>query len=260
MRNYKNLEFWDKIAKKGDYQNRLLRGYMNQQYKCLIRKWLGRVRCKSVLKTDMYEEAFHNKSVLSIFKNGNYITGMDLSRIIVGKIKEKSCFNYISRLKVGDRKNRIFRKSEFDIVLSLSTLDHLPKNEILQALNSINFELKKGGTLILSLNNSRNIMFYVIHKLDSLARLKFPSYFYSIAETKEALANAGFTILDEDYVIFIPPFFRTLANIAEKSGSKKLNKTTCWLAGRLNIRNKLFRKIFGYYLVVHAKKSKNSLL
>lgn len=254
MRNHKNLELWDKIAEKGDYQNMLLRDYMNQQYKCLIQKWLGRIRNKSVLKTDMYEEAFHDKSVLNIFKNENYITGMDVSKIIINKVKGKSCFNYIRRLKVGDRKNRIFKKSEFDIVLSLSTLDHLPKNELSQALNSINYELKKGGMLILSLNNSHNIMFYAIHKLDSLFRLKFPSNFYSMREAKEALAKSGFKVINEDHIIFILPFFRTLVNLIEKSGSQRLNKVARLVTNALKIKNSFFKKLFGYYIILHAEK------
>lgn len=248
-------EFWDKIALHGDYQNKALRDYMTSQYANLISRWLGTVRNKSILKTDVYEEAFHNKSVLEIFRWGNRITGIDVSKIVINKVKEKPCFNYIRSLKVGDRKNRIFKKSEFDIVLSLSTLDHLPKNELSQALNSINYELKKCGMLILSLNNSHNIMFYAIHKLDSLFRLKFPSNFYSMVEAKESLAKSGFKVINEDYIIFIPPFFRTFINLIEKSGSKRLNKIACLMVSGLNIKNSFFRKFFGYYLVVHAEKS-----
>lgn len=249
-------ELWDEIAVYGDYQNKALRDYMNSQYSSLIIRWIGSVRNKSILKTDMYEEALNGKSVLYIFRQYNKIRGVDISKLVINKVAKNPALSFISGLKVGDIRDKIFRKAEFDIILSLSTLDHIPKKDFTKALDNINCGLKREGTLILSLNNSSNIMFYIIHKIDSLVRLKFPSYFYSMGETKKALSKTGFTVLNEDYTVFIPPLFRTFANMTEKSGSKMLNKVTAWLISKLEIKNCLFRKVFGYYLVVHAKKVK----
>ena len=87
-----------------------------------------------------------------------------------------------------------FRKGEFDIVLFLMVIEHIPKGTELRALKNINYVLKSGGCLFLTTMNS-----------NLLSNLFDPAYFlvghrhYSRAHLERLLKSAGFKTQEVRY-------------------------------------------------------------
>lgn len=87
-----------------------------------------------------------------------------------------------------------FRKNEFDVVLFLMVIEHIPKGTELQALENINRILKQGGNLFLTTMNS-----------NLFSNLFDPAYFlvghrhYSRTHLEKLLKSAGFKTQEVRY-------------------------------------------------------------
>lgn len=99
-----------------------------------------------MLKTDLWNESISTeRNILNEYTGNNIeIYGMDISHYVCSHILDK-------RIKAvqGDIKKIPFKSQSMDIVLDLSTLDHIPIEEIEFPLGEYNRILKPGGIMVL---------------------------------------------------------------------------------------------------------------
>ncbi len=180
--------------------------FKRNEHISLLTEWVQNPTKKVILKTDLFEEAVGNDSFMD-YLIGHYkkVFGIDISDAIVNKAKER--FEKMkSRLSTEDIRNTHFEDGTFDVVLSCSTLDHMPKRELVTALKEINRILKKDGCLILTLDNKHNLWYHLSYEMQKLTGLTpfHLGHCYSVNEIRKYSEETGFSI---DKTTSIVPLF-----------------------------------------------------
>jgi len=119
----------------------------------LVRALAGR-RYESALKTDLFDEAVTTGVAPLLRDHARSIAGIDLSSDVVALAGERHPEIDARRADVRDLP---FGDATFDLVVSLSTLDHLASvAEIGAAIGGLGRVLAPGGTLALTIDNLAN--------------------------------------------------------------------------------------------------------
>lgn len=262
-------EHWNQVAKGWflrSYANELLAEHKRKTYLRLIARWGDVTNSQRILKTDLFAEAFGPEQFLfDIAQANSNIVGIDISSEIVGQAKKQAKHHGAdaSKYLCSDVRCLPFRSNSIDLVISDSTLDHLPSEaDIIAALRELRRVLRVGGTLILSMDNKSNLTYppYVFIRL--WMRLGLAPYFIgktlSPAKLRHALEEIGFRV-EESMAIFHYPhpdgLVRWLEYTLRKLSKGKLNnaisKGLAWLD---RLEGKRSQYLTGRYIAVKAVK------
>jgi ubiquinone/menaquinone biosynthesis C-methylase UbiE len=102
-----------------------------------------------------------------------------------------------------------FTDEKFDLVLSLETLEHVPKPELF--LKEVGRVLKKGGVLVMSTPPATAEIVRKIYELFFTDHGEGPHKFLSSFSVKRMLSTAGFKLINHRGTVFMPidfPVFR----------------------------------------------------
>ena len=233
---------------------------LSQYYRALRREEFDRLYSiygiikKKVLITDVYNFAVGEK-MRFLEENTNHF--MDISFPLIKKsyidnrLMHNKCF-----FTVGNATNIPYKNNVFDVVVSESTLDHMPFSGLSTALDGLYKVLKKGGYLFLTLNNRYDFMFVISALLDRLrGKNVYPEVFYNIHSIQSLLCRKGFSVLMEKY-LFEWLTWKVLTHCLRSIIKKGENKTECILSDK-NINTWLWKKLRKYIspqFIVVAKK------
>ena len=262
-------EYWDKVARvwhlKG-YSNKLLAEHWRKTHLALVSRWADVANAGRILKTDLFAEAFGIQQFLFDIAqaNGN-IVGIDISSEIVIRAKQSAQRHGADSGKYlcCDIKQLPLQDNSIDLIISESTLDHLPSEiEITAALKELKRVLQVGGTLILTMDNESNLTYppYLVIRL--WMRLGLAPYFIgrtlSPARLRQTLSEIGFDIEESTAILHYPhpdALFRWLENILRILGRGKFDSA---IRKGLEFLDKLERKrtkyLTGRYIAVKAVK------
>ena len=206
-----------------------------------IMKLLVDVTGKSILKTDMYEDAFGSDQLINRTEfDGAKITGMDISLKVTLLAKQKGGTDSHSYANC-DVTNLCYKDSEFDVVLSVSTLDHFDSvTDFKKSVDELVRVLKPGGKFLLILDN-RYSLFNNVNLLKKLLNvLPFRmGKTYTAKEVSKLFAERGIKIISEEYglytpINYFPRFFNMLSEKYPERFQGIIGKMEC-----------LFEKFFG---------------
>ncbi len=178
----------------------------------LIRRWGGVPERGRVLKTDVFEEADGAGQLLRALRRPeNVVVGMDISPVICARAAGRDAGRVCS-YAVSDVRRLPFAAGAFALIVSTSTLDHFTAREHLgTSLRELRRVLARGGRLIITLDNRRNLFYPLLRLAD---RLRLTPYFlghgYTVDELRRELRAAGFDVLDSTAILHGPrlvPFF-----------------------------------------------------
>lgn len=111
-------------------------------------------RFDHALKTDLFDEAVTTGIVPLLAGVAERVSGVDVSAQIVA---QAACHQPRLEARIADIRRLPFADDTFDLVVSLSTLDHLDNvDEIAAAIGEIARVLVPGGTLALTVDNRAN--------------------------------------------------------------------------------------------------------
>jgi SAM-dependent methyltransferase len=154
-----------------------------------------------LLKTDLWDEGVEpvEKNILGKIQSNNNLSlyGVDISKTVCSLAKPKVARVQITQATI---ENLPFRKESFDVVLDLSTLDHVPETKAMQVIGGYERVLKRGGVLVL------------IFEYDNIHRhtkRKQTTYYFSKILT-EKIQKTFYE--REEYTIGTLLSFRTLIN------------------------------------------------
>lgn len=202
-RENKDTEVWDREAIKTLKSKSAgwFSYYIGSSYRIATRiglKLLGLKNKINLLKVDLWNEGIESqRDILGQYQNHDKINlyGVDISDVVCSyaKLRLKSV-NIIQ----GDIRNLPFKNSSFDILLDLSTLDHVPETQAISTLREYERVLKKGAILVLIYWYCS--FFVKVFKVKHIikAREKTTQYYFSITLIKNNI-KGRINIIDEYY-------------------------------------------------------------
>lgn len=217
--NRLNHEYWNYVGDELETRRSRLDPFLGElkrdAYLKLVKRWAPREICGTVLKTDLFEEAFGADSLVpDLAEAADIVVGFDISDSITRVAKSK--FEPGNGAFVAaDVRELPFDDCSFDLIVSPSTLDHFEDHKDLSiSLRELARVLKPSGRLIVSLDNRQNIgdpLLRVVNRLGCV-----PFYLgrsYTVKELQRELRAAGLDVRETTAILHNPRLF-AVAGIA----------------------------------------------
>ena len=119
-----------------------------------LRRALSGRHFRSALKTDLFDETVTEGIVPVIREAADAVTGIDFSSDVVEQAQRR---DPLLTTRTADIRQLPFDDGSFDLVVSLSTIDHLDSlDEMRQAVTELARVLSRDGTLVLTVDNRVN--------------------------------------------------------------------------------------------------------
>jgi len=165
-----------------------------------------------VLKTDLWDEAKNTRILAWASLQGARAYGIDISEPTV--IQARAAFDAgpgALQGAVGDVRDLPFRDASFDAIYSMGTIEHFDETE--RAVEEMARVLKPGGRAIIGVPN-RHDPFLRPLLATVLQALGLYGYGYEKSYSRRALRGmlerAGFSVVAETAILFIPGWLRML--------------------------------------------------
>jgi SAM-dependent methyltransferase len=177
----------------------------------LVRRWSRGVSPRTVLKTDVFEEANGDDRILfDLFPSEAHAVGMDIAPGYLAAARKRAPENGFSFVRT-DVRACAFATGSFDLVLSNSTLDHFAtRGELRAALKELVRILRPGGVLIVTLDNPENPMYALLRWVTGRNWTPFVlGETASIRQLNTWLAECGVEITANEWLIHNPRLIST---------------------------------------------------
>jgi SAM-dependent methyltransferase len=148
--------YWDEIGETDDGLPEAWRRQARLEHLAMLGRWVPDLQGRW-LKTDLFEERTAARSLLPALRGPDWI-GMDLAPVVVRRARAALAADGVALDAVAsDVCSLPLRDGSVDGVLSTSTLDHFDRVETIDvALRELRRVTRRGGVLVLTLDNPRN--------------------------------------------------------------------------------------------------------
>jgi len=180
--------------------------------KSLFEQYFPNFASKRVVKTDLWDEAKNSRILRWAAEQGAEVYGFDLSSPILGQATQ--AFEEVStksppRFIVSDVRKIGFANDYFDYLYSMGTVEHSPQYRT--AVAECYRVLKPGGRAIIGVPNKLD-PFLRPAMVACLSKIGLYSYGYELSfswrEWGQILEEAGFRVLDNSGILFMPGLLR----------------------------------------------------
>ena len=163
-----NEQFWERLGKKKEpswYLDPITARQKRDAHLKVIREWMKGIKVNRILKTDLFEEAFGEDSLLELlFPGATLVCGLDAAfstaRNALRRHRQK-----ISSFAC-DVRHLGLQDCSIDLIVSTSTLDHFDvRGDFLAALAELARVLRPGGLLVITLDNLWNPLYPLLRWL-----------------------------------------------------------------------------------------------
>ncbi len=192
------------------YLDPLVAVQKREEHQEWIRAAVGRRPCITVLKTDLFEDAYGEDRIFhDLFPGMRLGMGIDINPRTVSTAVGRSAGAFQGF--VCDVRRLALPGAKVDVVISTSTLDHFEgKQDIADSLDELSRVVRPEGILIVTLDNPRNPFYFI---LKWLSRRGWTPFFLgvtlSMAELEGMLMERGFHIEKKGYLIHNPRVLST---------------------------------------------------
>jgi len=260
---------WNEVAKRWPHRtiaNELLAEHKRKIYLGLLARWAEVNKTRLILETDLFAEAFGLEQFLfDVAEANGKVVGIDISNQIVAQAKKQAAHYEVdaTRFLCCDVRNLPFPDNVFDLVISISTLDHFHSEiHIITAIRELRRVLRVGGTLILTIDNKSNLTYppYIFVRLWMLLGLApyFIGKSLSRQELRHILEESGFYMADSTAIFHYPHpdcLVRWLeSSLCRLSKGKFDNAIRKCLDSLDRLEGKRSQYLTGRYLAVKAVK------
>ena len=178
----------------------------------LFQDYVGNLRGKRVLKTDLWDEARNTRILLWVGQQGASTYGIDIAPSVVQEAQQVFQRDDVTPgFVIADVRQIPFPENFFDVIYSMGTVEHFPDTD--QAVREIFRVLQPNGIAIIGVPNKldpflRPLMVTVLNWFGC-----YP-YGYEKSYTKSQLSalahRAGFHVREVTGVLFIPGILRII--------------------------------------------------
>jgi len=265
MRKKNNVECWDEEAKKISKPSYWFSYYIGNSYIRATKIGLMHSNKNKIcmLKTDLWNEGIdRSRDILGLYKNQeNFdLYGIDISPFVCSSARSEG--NYVHVI-CGDIRKMPFKKDSFDMILDLSTLDHIHEERIADVLQEYKLILDKDSILVLIYwyNGTLDKYIRIISKLIKHVWMSrrsensiFLQYYFSLNKTKKLIRD-DFDIIDE-YCIGTLLCIPYLGCIFDKMPISVVNAFLDIASGLeySRISKDVFKNIGGLHVVICRKR------
>lgn len=216
IRSYSTLiavragDYWDEVGMewRGGDRDRLWRHYSDSVYRRFLEHRLSRGGPERVLKTDMFDEAAAQGVYDLLAHRCSAVVGIDISAQVLRAARHNVG---IVPLVCGDVQRLPFRDESFDVVISMSTLDHFHSlDEMFAAIGELRRVVRPRGELLLTIDNLANPLIAVRNALPFpwLHKLGLVPYFVGATcgprRLQRALLAMGFEVCESGALLHCP--------------------------------------------------------
>jgi SAM-dependent methyltransferase len=224
-------EDWDALARRTtepQFQEQIA-FYKRQENLALIAAWAP-PQARSLLKTDLFEEGFGKDSLLDVLVEAYPMAvGMDISGVVAAAAKGRVP---AARYVVSDACALPFKAERFDLIVSISTLDHLLPESLPHALGELCRVLRPAGCLILTLDSGHNPLHVLSNHLRRWLGRIYAERCYTVAELMVALAPYPVQVT-ETTAIYHVPF--PVNFLAKKAHNVVGGRADAWIRGVIRL-------------------------
>jgi SAM-dependent methyltransferase len=186
--------------------------YYSDNERRLFAEHFPALRGLSIFKTDLWDEARNTRILAWAGEQGARVYGIDISEPTL--IQARAAFERHPNAlhgAVADLRALPFRDASFDAVYSMGTIEHFDETE--RAVEEIARVLKPGGRAIIGVPNRYDPFLrpLVVSALQALGLYAYGyEKSYSRRALREMLERAGFAVVAETAILFIPGWLRML--------------------------------------------------
>lgn len=191
----------------------------------LIAAHLGPLGGLRLLKTDLWDEARNTRILEWAAAQGAGVFGVDISPPIVAAAR-RNLGDAVLRAAIGDVRWLPFADASFDAVYSMGTVEHFAETET--ALGEIHRVLRPGGRAIIGVPNRHDPFLrpLLVTLLDTFGWYGYGlEKSYSRRRLRRMLQAAGFEVVHETGILFIPGWLR-MADLAAHAWWRPLTRIT----------------------------------
>jgi SAM-dependent methyltransferase len=229
--------------------------------KALLEAWIPRRPSLRILKTDLFDEAVGGGLYPLLAASAADVVGIDVSPTVVGAARAR----YPElEARVADVRELPFPESAFDVIVSISTLDHFGSlGDVRAALAELRRVLVPGGELLLTLDNAANPVVAIRNRLPIgiLLRLSLVPYFVGATcgprSLRKLLGESGFNVCDTSVVMHCPRAIAVLgARFLERRAGRRAQHAYLRFLRRFETLGSVpTRSLTGYFVAARATPS-----
>ena len=200
---------WERVAQRDNpswYLDPLVARQKAELHLELARRWAGGGEPARVLKTDVFEDAYGDDHLLAdLLPGARCRIGIDVAPTTIRRARSRCAVESICFL-AADVRSLPLRPGSVDVIFSNSTLDHFDSaEEFRRALAELATVLRPGGRLIITLDNLRNPLYFLLRAASRLRCTPFHlGHTTSQAGLVNALEEAGLEVIDRGTLIHNP--------------------------------------------------------
>ncbi len=211
------VDYWNKIALKFKHNHKNLcidlYYYLINLYSSVVMRIIKNTKNAvitdlKILKTDLWEEyVSQHIGIGSVYRNIKklnneiFIVGIDLSSIVCSSSKKE-----VEYVVNGDIRSLPFADNSFDLILDLSTLDHISDDQVEAVLQEYRRCLRNRGLIVVIFDSYSNLIKKIINNEE---------YYFNFEKDfiVKKLKKLGFVIIFTGYLIWTWPVFNLLLKL-----------------------------------------------
>jgi SAM-dependent methyltransferase len=255
-------EYWDSVVEQWleSRQQDLWRHHSDHVNSALMRRWMPKERQGRVLKTDLFDEAVTPGLYPVLSAAAVQLVGMDVSAGIAEAAARR---HPALEVHTADVRSLPFEDESFDVVVSISTLDHFDdKADIPRALAEIARVLRPGGRLLLTLDNLAQPVVWLRSILPDGPLLKLGLIPYRVGKTctpgklQKFVREAGLEVQEATAILHCPRVLAVAcAGLLERHASPKIQaRYLSLLSAFERLEHWPSRYLSGHFVAINAQK------
>jgi SAM-dependent methyltransferase len=248
-------EYWNGLAGRlGEPQfQKQIALYKRRENLELVAAWAPRGG-RRLLKTDVFEEAYGDDLLLdALAQTYPIVVGMDVSHTVAATASARlPGLPFV----VSDACSLPFKAGSFDLVVSISTLDHLPADLLPRAVDQLRDVLKPGGCLILTLDSRHNPLHVFSNYLRRRMGRIYAERCYTLGEVRAILERHAFLVTDATAIYHVQFPINFLAKTLGKALGARADAPIRWVIRLSRAVGELpTRLLTGRYVALRAIKT-----
>ena len=185
--------------------------YYRRREVALIRRHLGPLQGKRVLKLDLWNEAFNTRILHWMCDEGARASGVDISSVTtsVAKRNGRAETRVPPAVVRSDIRELPYKCDSFDCVYTMGTIEHIDEYEV--AVREIHRVLKVGGRAIIGVPHKWNVFLrpLLVMMLDAVGKYPYsPEKAFSARELRQLAQRNGLRVLHRSGILLIPGIIR----------------------------------------------------